>query len=86
MIGFCFFFVACEGAQLIISENKIPFSVTKQITACEVTVQVSVLTCKEMKEYERLYNFQFILIQTCLASKTLNASGNDVTLQTTCPS
>lgn len=54
MSGFCFSFVACKGAQRIILENKIFFSVTKQITACEVTVQVSVLTCKEMKEYERL--------------------------------
>lgn len=54
MIGFCFFFVACKGAQLIILGNKILFAVTKQISACDVTVQVSVLTCKEMKEYERL--------------------------------
>lgn len=54
MIEFCFSFVACKGVRLIILENKIFFSVTKQITACEVTVQGSVLACKEMKEYERL--------------------------------
>lgn len=49
-----FFFVACKGAQLLVWKNKILFSVTKQITACEMAVQVSVLTYKEMKEYRRL--------------------------------
>lgn len=88
VVCFCllfFLFVACKGTQLVVLENKILFTVTKQVTACETAVQVSVLTCKEMKEYWTLRCFQFMCTQTRLPSKILSASVNNVILQTNWP-